>query len=372
MLLTTLPRLRCPGLTGGTKTCFGELSLIGKTRKKSADVLFGTLACKTCNATYPILAGVAVLVCEVERYLQFHVKGISALVKDSEIPEIYRESFLLAKEEIQTGYAEEDLESQRINALYYMNHYLAATKKKNPWWRPTVGPFSAEIDRLIRSFWDHGPFSKIGEWTKALKCKSVIELGCGVGGLAQVLSRTVDSYLGVDNAFASIALARHIYLDAPYSLAIRMPQDLYQGPLTGKVVPPKHLWQGGEIDFLVGEIERLPIAKASFDLCVALNTIDMIEHPKLLPKLQHGLLTSGGIAIQSCPYIWHKNVAERLRKSLPRTIASSSAAVEFLYEKSGLQIFRKIDHLPWLFLKHYRQIELYSVHLFAARKVSRR
>jgi hypothetical protein len=42
--------------------------------------------------------------------------------------------------------------------------------------------------------------------------------------------------------------------------------------------------------------------------------------------------------------------------------------VEYLYEKSGLQIFKKLDHLPWLFLKHFRQIELYSVHLFAARK----
>jgi len=81
---------------------------------------------------------------------------------------------------------------------------------------------------------------------------------------------------------------------------------------------------------------------------------------------------NGGVAIQSCPYIWHRNVAERLRKSLPKKIRSSSAAVEHLYGKAGLELFRKIDHLPWLFLKHFRQIELYSVHLFAARKTAKR
>jgi SAM-dependent methyltransferase len=309
---------------------------------------------------------VAVLVNDVESYLQFHVKGVAALVKNSEIPLPCRESFLRAKEEIQTGHAEEDLESQRINALYYMNHYLRAAKAGERWWRPRRGPFSAEINQLIQRFWDHGPFSKIAEWTKALKIINVIELGCGVGGLARILASKAEFYLGVDSAFASIALARHVYLGAPYALPVQIPQDLYLGPLTGKVVPPKLRFKGA--DFVVGEIEGLPVAQGIFDLCVALNTIDMIEDPRQLPKLQRGLLKKDGIALQSCPYIWHRNVAERLRQSLPKNIRSSSAAVELLYEKAGFEIFRKVDHLPWLFLKHFRQVELYSVHLFAARK----
>jgi len=372
MLLTTLPLLRCPSQTRGKNRCSGELSLVEKQSKKSHEVLSGTLACKKCESTYPILAGVAILVNDVERYLQFHVKGVSSLVKDSEIPGLYLESYLLAKEEIQTGYTEEDLESQRINALYYMNHYLSASKSKAPWWRPEKGAFSPEIDKLVTSFWDKGPFSKIAEWTKEHKNKNLVELGCGVGGLAQVLAKTADSYLGIDSAFASIALARHVYLGAPYSLPVQIPQDLYQGPLTGKVIPPKHRLKGIQIDFVVGEIEGLPVARGIFDLCVALNTIDMIEDPRQLPQLQHELLKKGGIAIQSCPYIWHKNVAERLRKFIPKKITSSSGAVEYLYEKAGFEIFKKIDHLPWLFLKHFRQIELYSVHLFAARKAARR
>lgn len=367
MLLTTLARLRCPACVDGNPICGGKLSLFETTKKKSRDILFGTLLCDECASTFPILAGVAVLVNDVDRYLQFHVKGVSALIEDQDIPQLYREGFLEAKAQIEIGATEEDLESQRINALYFMNHYLRARKTK-PWWKPSSGPASAEIDRLIRNFWDHGPFAKIAEWTKPAKAQSIIELGCGVGGLAQVLSKKNNAYLGVDSAFASIALARHIYLRAPYSLPIQIPQDLYEGPLTGKVKTPKPS-HAGEVDFVVGELENFPVVREEFDLAIALNAIDMIEDPPQLPQLQHDLVKPGGIAIQSCPYIWHKNVTANLRKLLPKKIRSSSAAVEHLYSEAGLKIFKKIDHLPWLFLKHFRQIELYSVHLFAARKI---
>jgi SAM-dependent methyltransferase/uncharacterized protein YbaR (Trm112 family) len=360
MLLTTLPWLRCP-------SCDRELSVHETKAKKSNDIIFGTLICNECESTFPILNGVAVLVNDVASYLQFHVKGISALVKDSDIPEEYRSGYVAAKSEIETGFTEEDLESQRINALYYMNHYLSA-KKVSPWWRPGKS-FSPEIDRLVKNFWDNGPFAKIAEWTKKLKDQNVIELGCGVGGLARVLAKTADSYLGVDTAFASIALARHIYADAPYSLPIQIPQDLYNGPLSGKVAAAKQRKEKCAIDFVVGELERPPVQKAQFDLAIVLNAIDMIEDPAALPVLQYNLLKNDGVAIQGCPYIWQKSVAENLRKSLPKKIDSSSAAVEYLYEKSGFKIFKKEDHLPWLFLKHFRQIEMYSVHLFGARKV---
>lgn len=364
MLISTLPRLRCLNCLEGKS---GALSLKVQ-KKKASDVLFGTLSCNDCGSTYPILGGIAILVNDVERYLQFHVKGISALVDDSEIPETYRETYLQAKSEIETGFTEEDLESQRVNALYYMNHYVSAAKaKKNPWWRPAKD-FSPEIDRLVKNFWDHGPFSRIAAWTKSFKNQNAIELGCGSGGLAQAIAKSVDSYLGIDSAFTGIALARHINLGAPYALSIQIPQDLYNGPLTGKVAPPKPL-KGGHVDFVVGEVENLPVAFGAFDLAVALNVIDMIEDPSDLPRIQFDLLKKNGVAIQSSPYIWHEGVAKYLRNSLPKKIKSSSAAVEFLYEKSGFQVFKKVEHIPWLFLKHFRQIELYSVHLFAARKI---
>lgn len=342
-------------------------------KKKTNDVIFGTIACQVCGATYPILAGVAVLVDDVEQYLLTHVKGIAALVPDKEIPAVYRSQYLEAKSQIETGYIEEDLESARILALYYMNHYLSAKgAKKNPWWRPKKAPFSDEIDRLVNTYWDHGPFSQIAEWTKSLKQQRVIELGCGVGGIAQVLRKTALSYIGVDSSFASMAFARHIYLNTPYALSIQIPQDLYLGAQTGKFILPGQPRKCKNVDFIVAELQNLPVAKGQFDLAIALNAIDMLEDPTQLPRLQNELLKENGLAIQSCPYIWQEFVAKGLREIMPKRIKSSSAAVEFLYAQTGFEVIKKIEHLPWLFLKHYRQIELYSVHLFAARKLGKR
>lgn len=357
MLLSTLPWLRCPACAAS------ELSVAEIKKQKAGDILYGTLKCSGCEALFPILAGVAVLVRDVDAYLQFHVKGISALVPDEEIPDAYLDSFLEAKSAIETGHTEEDLESQRINSLYFMNHYLTA---KDAWWRPKKGAYSKEIDSLVRKHWDHGPFAEIGKWTKTLKPESIVEIGCGVGGLAKVVAKNAKSYLGVDMAFASIALARHVYLQATYPIPIRIPQDLYNGALTGKPKLPKLKLKN--VDFVVAELERLPVARGRFDLAIALNAIDMIEDPRNQPKLQWELLRQGGVAIQSCPYIWHKDVADRLRSSLPKGIQSSSQAVEQLYKEVGFSLLKRIEHLPWLFLKHFRQIEMYSVHLFAAHK----
>jgi SAM-dependent methyltransferase len=108
----------------------------------------------------------------------------------------------------------------------------------------------------------------------------------------------------------------------------------------------------------------LPLKQENFDICLALNVIDMMPAPEDLPQIQKKLLKPGGIAIQSCPYIWHAQVSEHLREILPPEIKNSSAAVEQLYRNAGFQILEKMEHVPWLFFKHVRQLEIYSVHLF--------
>ena len=93
-----------------------------------------------------------------------------------------------------------------------------------------------------------------------------------------------------------------------------------------------------------------------------------MPEPQLLPKAQNQLLKFGGVAIQSCPYIWHEMVARELRNVLPGSVKDSAQAAEWLYEQSGFTIVKKLDQLPWLFFKHVRQLEIYSVQLFLAQK----
>jgi SAM-dependent methyltransferase len=391
MLNTTASLLRCPRKLKRGQPCAGEILLPhhkgngkgpppGSGHKKSLasgtyEISSGELSCKNCHATFPILAGVAIVVDDVLNYLVGHVKGISRLVPISEIPLEYRAEFLEAKSEIQIEHIEEDLEAQRVISLYLMNHYLQA--KSESWWMPRSGETSPLIDSLVREHWDHGPIAQIGEWIGELSAKknatsTIIELGCGVGGLYPILRNKNRTYLGVDSSFASIVLARHVSLGTPYPAKIGIPEDLLRGPTPRAIKLPQAAAFDGTGDFVVGDLDAPPLKLGHWDLTLVLNAIDMLDDPSSLPKLQYALLKPGGIAIQSGPYIWHEFVAKRLRASLPADLHGDSArAVEWLYEQAGFTIDKRLNHLPWLFFKHVRQLEIYSVHLLMGKKPKR-
>jgi SAM-dependent methyltransferase len=295
-------------------------------------------------------------------------------VPDSEIPPEYLHEFLEAKAEIQSEHIEEDLEAERINALYLMNHYLRVrdTQPKAEWWKPVHGSGSPLIDSLIREHWDSGPFAQIEAWVARIARDSsprdAIELGCGVGGLYPTLKKHLQTYLGLDSSFASIALARHITLGVPYRGSTRIPGDLLHGSVSRQLNLPQATSYDGHADFIVGDLEDPPLRAGNWNVALALNAIDMLDVPSRLPELKFNLLKKDGVAIQSCPYVWHEGVARKLRAQLPKNIQDSAKAVEWLYQRAGFQIEQTVDHLPWLFFKHLRQIEIYSVHLFTAKK----
>jgi SAM-dependent methyltransferase len=392
MLDVTLSRLRCPIADDDGLCCAGELRLLSSQVQGSFpspsgatvnEISSGTLECENCGAEYPILAGVALLVSDVRSYLLMHVKGISKAVPDSAIPEEFREEYLQAKLEIESEHIEEDLESERVVALYLMTHYLrvpndAGAKSSGSWWKPeaeAADPGSELIDDLVKKYWNRGPFSKIGEWFREASTRKnlispleVIELGCGVGGLYRELEEICGFYLGVDTSFASILLARHLVLGTPYYKALEVPADLLNGPLARAVSLPIPTAFNGRADFILGAMEELPVKGECWDFSVALNAIDMLDDPQGLPHLQASLLKEGGTAIQSGPYVWHSAVSEGLRKLIPDSIKNSALAVEWMYESAGLKLTRSEKHVPWLFFKHLRQLEVYSVHLLSAEK----
>jgi len=348
MLKSTLTHLYCP-------LCQGELTLTGT--QQSSDILSGEVTCAGCANKYPILAGVLILVPDVEGYLLEHVKGISRYISDSEIPKLYRESFLKAKNEIASEHIEEDLEAERVTALYVMTHYLNAKNVASP---------SPAIQKVINDYWDHGPFTKIKKWFQTNpEKKSLIELGCGTGGLLPTLRDHLSNYLGLDQSFASLVLARHLALGAKLPHGISIPYDLIEGPIAKEITPTLHPI-GFEADFIVCDLNSPPVRSLQWEVSAALNVIDMLPEPNTLPILQSRLLIKEGIAIQSSPYIWHPEIAQELKEATQAV--SSEAAVTKLYQNQGFTIQTQLEHVPWIFYKNYRQIELYSTHILFAKK----
>lgn len=402
MFNTTLSQLRCPvrrrvqnlakkkaskssKSDGQTHAfCGSPLALhVDRAQGEGAvfDVLAGRLECASCKAHFPILAGVAVLVEDVRGFLLSHVKGLFKLVPASDLPREYARELKTAFVELETQpslHIDDDLEAERVVSLYMMNHYLGVRAADSSWFKPSVAGSrkgSPLIASLIREYWDHGPLSRIErlveERMKTPKGIRIIELGCGVGSLAQRLRKQSARYLGVDSSFASIALARHLVLGAPYVGPLQIPEDLLQGPVSrglhrAAFISGDKPLRDGRSDFVVGEFDAVPAMRGEWDLSIVLNAIDMLEEPSRLPELQRGLAAPRGKIIQSCPYIWHEGVARRLRAKLPKSIQDSASAAEWLYERAGFKIIATEDHVPWLFFKHLRQLEIYSVHLFFA------
>jgi SAM-dependent methyltransferase len=371
MLSTTVDYLKCPRLKK-SGACSGELALqAGKETilpGGASEVVFGTLLCQSCRAEFPILTGVAVVVPDPYEYLLQHVKGVSRWVRDADIPRELIADFIAARDEIESEHIEEDLEAERVTSLYVMNHFLQA-KTGNAWWKSGYKNTSPEIAEVVERFWDRGPFHKISELWGPEK-RSLVELGCGVGGLYTHLSGKLSRYLGVDSSFASIALARKLALGLPQPLQkdqkVLVPGDLLNGIVSFDVkeflmVPPKgeHL-----ADFVVGDAVYPPVREKLWDVSASLNMIDMLSEPEVLPQLQRQMVRKGGLAIQSSPYVWHPETAKNVKKQTAQ--ADSAHAVEALYKNAGFSINQSLSQVPWLFFKHVRQLEIYSVHLFFA------
>jgi SAM-dependent methyltransferase len=248
-----------------------------------------------------------------------------------------------------------------------MNHYFKVKDSMNSWWKSGAWSESPFISELIEKHWDHGPFEVVSRWIE--RDSSVVELGCGVGGLYRKLQAKGISYLGVDSSFLSILIARHIYLGGFYPGKLRYPADLLFGNLAQTAeIPIAKLGENIQVDFVVGEIDAVPVERNFFDSCISMNAIDMLDEPGSLPEVQRELVHSGGEVIQTGPYIWHEKVARGLRGRAPKACDSSASVVEWLYEKVGLKIEARELHVPWLFFKHLRQLEVYSVHAFRSRR----
>lgn len=335
--------------------CGGKLTL------DQGDFQSGRLACKKCSVHFPILAGVAIVLPHADDYILAHAKGIAQWVDDGEIPKSIRKNYLAAKRGFEREHIEEDLESERVNALYFMTHFLSAGEA-------SAGVESPEIRQMMATVWDRGPFAQVAEWVTRAGGKKVIELGCGVGGLASRLP--VSEYLGVDSSFASVALARFLYLgEGKDRKTQRLPSDLWLGPLAREFdlgALRKRLKKPEQIDFVVGDLEHPPVVHSFYDGSVVLNAIDMLREPAQLPAIQKSLIREGGFVIQCAPYIWHDSVISGLRSKM-KGVKDSAEAVESLYIKEGFTIESRANHIPWLFFKHLRQVELYSVHGLMAR-----
>lgn len=370
MLKSTIKLLSCP-------SCFKEgsreesLTLFQNQKNitygEDLEIINGQLKCNFCEEVYPILAGIAIVMTDANEVILSHAKGISACVSREDIPKKIRKEFYEIIESLEDEHIEEDLESKRVVSLYLMTHYLKAKDFLTICDRYSIDPL---IQSLIKQYWQSGPFQQIETWMNPFSNHQILELGCGVGGLVRQIKDHSAFYLGVDSSFLSLVLARHLNLGMPCPFELKLPFDLLLGSLSEPFKFDSQTLKNA--DFIMGNIEEVQVKGGFWDNVIALNAIDMLDAPETLPELQYYLLKNKGVAIQTSPYVWHEKVSLHLKelfKEHDLPFKSSHEAVRIMYETIGFKTLEEKKHIQWLFFKHLRQLEIYSVHALMVEKV---
>lgn len=330
MFVNTLQYLVCPDCeTSELKLHTDETNL--------GDIKNGRVICISCTESFPIYDGVLIWLSNPDQYLREHVTE-----KEDHIEHI-----------------DESLESDRVTSLYWLGHYVSSKEliRAHP-------KLSTSLKQLIKNYWDKNPMQKLAQIFKEKKLRgSMLELGCGSGGLAHRLGSQLDAYLGVDSSYQGIKRAREILISRKNNYP--SPGDLVEGALTVKIDSKLKLKPPRNCDFIVVDIESRGLKKHSWDFVSAFNVIDMMNEPKHLFRLQKSLLKENGIAVSSSPYIWHPETAKKLKPK--KNESSENRILRMSHEEGFKKVSFDIRDIPWLFFKNKNQIELYNVHMLAVK-----
>lgn len=368
MLEPTLQILRCPAQKGA---CNGnlELEVDDWTLQELLgvkEIQSGRLSCAQCETFFPIISGVAIVVPDVDQYIREHIAAITRYVnpeqlalKDAGIRHLFENINHSAP-------SEWDLESERVTSWYFANHYLSSEQLLNSLKREGITP-GAGVTTLIEQFWDMGLSSLVRTYLDA-RVDSILDLGCSVGGALWFSRTRAKQCLGIDLSFSAIKLARQINLHLKPDVPLVVPGDRLNNPPFVTALSPENLVDSGMVDFVVGDVNNLPVQKDMWEVIISANLIDMLSDPQRLPFIQWDLLTGTGQVVHACPYVWTDDGAAAIRNSVPKDTADSATAVEWIYKEAGFQIAKCEYDLPWLFFKHKRQVELYALHAFRALK----
>jgi 2-polyprenyl-3-methyl-5-hydroxy-6-metoxy-1,4-benzoquinol methylase len=190
--------------------------------EKKTEVVEGILSCVHCSANYPIIFSIPFLVEDLTSYFSIRAKLGGYLLlhaKNQKIKSLVKKSLKKIKN---VGDDTTDLEKN-----------WATIYKKS---KTTI--FETRIKHFIQ---------------KLPKCASVIEHGCSIGTISQILAKYHGNVFGIDKSFFALLEAK------------------------------KHDLKNS--DFFLADSLKHPFGNKKFDLSVALNVLELIEPLKLLKMI---------------------------------------------------------------------------------------
>ncbi len=224
--------------------------------EKKTEIVEGLLSCTSCNGTYPIILSIPILVEDLSSFFSIRAKlgGYILLhTKNQKIKSLIKKSLHDIKK---IGDDTTDLEKNWVQIYKKSRHSVFENKVKNI------------VQRLA-------------------KCNFIIEHGCSIGTMSDMLARYHGMVFGVDKSFFALLEAK------------------------------KHRTKN--MDFFLADSLSKPFGSMKFDLVVALNVLELIEPLKFLKVI--GMQTRQFLLL-SDPYDYERgksSVKTRLDEKILRT-----------------------------------------------------
>lgn len=267
--------------------------------KESSEIDEGFLYCTKCSAQFPVIGKIAIMR-DFENYVSVRPRlgGIMALEAKTSQMKLFVKNTL---SKIRTRQNDLSIVEERWAGIYARNK---------------GSRFYLEVQHLVGSLAGSG---------------NVVEHGCSVGSMAQILAQTHSRVFGIDKSYHALLLAKK---------------------------------SGAQnLDYFVADSLAHPFGKAKFDLVVGLNIFELIE-PKPLLRTLSQQVAKGGLLALSDPYDY-----QRGDKSVKEPLGEDSLRAEI--RKRGLQITkntRKPARISWNLRLYDRATLQYKVDMIMARR----
>lgn len=344
---STLALLRCPKDGCGTAPLNADVWAEATLATGERDLVEGVISCTSCDGTYPIVAGVLILVEDLTAYLRDHLGVITSLAEQA--PSAGMTDWLGSR-------APAGIDPRHVNRSMkledrYVNAFLGAHfDHRTPDERDD--PFITDLLAMnaTRDLW--ATATALFDRTEPARA---LDVGSSVGGLSALLSQRHCHTIGIDTSFLSVLVARRALLSTPSRL------DSYRSYHEGDLYDERPLTIQGDpryTDFIVGSGLTHTIG-AAVDLTCAVNLIDLVPDPARLLDTLISQTSEGGHLLVTSPYGWSGVPKDRWLGGTAGE--SSSTALRATGTARGLKVTWENDRVPWLWRDYSRFWRLYFV-----------
>ena len=183
---------------------------------------------------------------------------------------------------------------------------------------------------------------------------TVLDLGCGVGGLAiEVAHRTGAHVVGVDSNPHALRWALIAAEHRPFSIPLRRSARSVE---IVRLTPPVAA-APGSVEWVCANVGQPPLPAEAFDLVTAVNVLDSVDNPSLVLAQASALLRPGGHLLLAQPDAWISSGVDP-----EHWLADSPSEWDRVLAQVGLSTVACMDDIAWVLRQTDRVRFGYTLH----------